>query len=223
MKNNPIIIICGEPNSVFSEIMIKSFKNYKSNKPIVLIGSLKLIKSQFKKLNIRYSLNLISFSKNKFQNLKKNKINILNINYIFKKPFEKISYKSNTYISNCFKKAFEIIKKKQISGLINGPISKKYFLKNKYEGVTEYLAKKNNIKEKYSMLIYNKSLAVSPITTHLPINKISKNITKKKIIQKTLLIENFYKSILLKKPKIAMTGLNPHCENFFGLSEEKKL
>ena len=223
MSGNPIIIICGEPNSVFSEIMIKSFRNYRNKKPIIIIGSLKLLNNQFKKLKIKYNLNLISFNNDKFQNLKNHKINILNIDYVFKKPFEKISFRSNIYISNCFKKAFQIIKKQKISGLINGPISKKYFLKNKYEGITEYLAKKFNLKEKYSMLIYNKSLAVSPITTHLPISKVSKKITKKKIIQKTLLISKFYKDKLIKKPKIAITGLNPHCENFFELSEEKKI
>ena len=69
----------------------------------------------------------------------------------------------------------------QIKGLINGPISKKYFLKNKYQGVTEYISKKFGIKN-FSMLIYNKDLSVSPITTHLPISKISKKIEKKIII-----------------------------------------
>ena len=41
------------------------------------------------------------------------------------------------------------------------------------------------------MLIYNKSLSVSPITTHIKLKKVSKNISKKKIINKTTLINNF--------------------------------
>ena len=73
------------------------------------------------------------------------------------------------------------------------------------------------------MLIYNKNLSVSPITTHLPINKVSKKINKNDIISKVLLIYSFYKKYFLKNPKIAITGLNPHCENFFGQSEEEKI
>ena len=43
------------------------------------------------------------------------------------------------------------------------------------------------------MLIYNKNLAVSPITTHIPIKNVSKNISKKRIINNILTINKFYK------------------------------
>ena len=219
----PILIICGEPNSIFSEIIVKAFNKYNNKNPIVLIGSYDLIMEQFKILKSSTKLNLVFFKKNCFMNIKKNKINILNINYKFIKPFENISSKSNYYITNCFEKVFEIIKKYKIKGLINGPISKKFFLGNKYYGVTEYLSKKFKVSNKYSMLIYNKSLSVSPITTHLPIDKVSNQLKKDMIISKVLIINDFYKKKLFKKPKIAVTGLNPHCENFFKLSEEKRL
>ena len=51
MNKKPILIICGEPNSIFSEIIIKSFKKFKSKKPILLIGSHKLMLSQLKNEN----------------------------------------------------------------------------------------------------------------------------------------------------------------------------
>ena len=73
------------------------------------------------------------------------------------------------------------------------------------------------------MLIYNKSLSVSPITTHIPLKNVHKEISKKKIIDKVNLIVNFYKKKLNKDPKIAITGLNPHCESNFKNSEEKKI
>ncbi len=221
--NNPILIVCGEPNSVFSELIIKTFRKYKNEKPLVLIGSTKLIESQIKKLKLKCKLNLTYFINKKFVNLKKNKLNIIDINYNFTKPFEKISSKSNKYIKESFDKALHIIKNNHTSGLINGPISKKYFLKGKYNGITEYLSSKFNLKENYAMLIYNKSLSVSPITTHLPINRISKKLNKSMIISKVTLISKFYKKILSKKPKLIITGLNPHCENFYGFSEEKKI
>ena len=222
MSNNPIIIICGEPNSVFSEIIYKSFRKFNKKRPIILIGSQKLLSAQFKKIGLKLDLNLVNFTNKKIVNLNRNLLNIFNIDYKFSKPFEKISSKSNKYLTKCFEKALFIINKTKTKGLINGPISKKYFLKNKYQGVTEYISKKFRIKN-FSMLIYNKDLSVSPITTHLPISRVSKKIEKKIIVSKILLISDFYKKYFLKKPKIAITGLNPHCENFFELSEETKI
>ena len=223
MNFKPILIVSGEPNSVFSELLFKSLKIYKSPKPLVLIGSFKLINSQLKKLGLKLSLNLVLLRSNYLQNIKKNKVNIIDINYKFKKPFEKSSSKSKRYISKCFDEAFKIINHNKIAGLINGPVSKENFLKGKFQGITEYVCSKFGIKENYAMLIYNKSLSVCPVTTHLPISKVSKRINTKAIVAKSILITNFYKKILKKKPKIAITGLNPHCENFFYKSEEKKI
>ena len=57
MVYKPIIVVAGEPNSIFSEIFLKSIKYKKFNSPIVLIASHKLIQQQKKKLNIfQYSL-----------------------------------------------------------------------------------------------------------------------------------------------------------------------
>ena len=53
MNYKPILIICGEPNSVFTELFAKSINKYKNKKPIILIGSINLIKSQFKKLGFK--------------------------------------------------------------------------------------------------------------------------------------------------------------------------
>lgn len=222
MNFKPIIIICGEPNSIFSEILIKSFRKYKFKKPIVLIGSYKLISLQLKKLKLRWKIDKIN-NDYLLKNLKKNTVSIIDIDYNFKRPFEKISTKSNYYISQCFKKFFQIVNSNNISGVINGPISKSNFLKKKYKGITEYFSEKYKLKENYAMLIFNKSLSVAPVTTHLPVNKISKNLTKKSIILKIQLISKFYKKIFAKKPRIAICGLNPHCENFFEISEEKKI
>ncbi len=219
----PIIIIAGEPNSIFSEILTKAFNLYRSSKPLILICSYDLLTKQIKKLKIKLDLNLITSNFKNFNNLKNNRINVIDISYKFNKPFEKISSNSNTYISKCFEEALEIIKNHKVSGLINGPISKKFFLRKKYPGVTEYLSKTLKINKKFCMLIYNKNLSVSPVTTHLPISKVPIKINKKDIIIKSLLISKFFSKHFLKKPKIGISGLNPHCENFFGSSEEIRI
>ena len=73
------------------------------------------------------------------------------------------------------------------------------------------------------MLIYNKKLSVCPLTTHLPIKKVSKKINKNIIKEKIKLIDIFFKKYLKKKPKIAITGLNPHCESIDVFNEDEKI
>ena len=155
-----------------------------------------------------------------FNQYSKSSINIIDVEYKFTKPFSKISNNSNKYIEQCFKLGLRLIKQGKAHELINGPISKKHFLNKRFPGITEYIAKKTNSKNPV-MLIYNKNLSVSPITTHIPIKDIAKFIKKKKIINKVKKIKDFYISKLKKNPRIAILGLNPHCETTDRISEEK--
>ena len=51
---------------------------------------------------------------------------------------------------------------------------------------------------------------------------VPKNINKKLIISTTKLIEKFIKNLGFK-PKIAITGLNPHCESILNYNEDEKI
>ena len=222
MVYRPIVVIAGEPNSIFSEIFFKSLKNKNFRSPIVLIASKNLIELQMKKLKIKKKIRLITLENLKKNYLDNKKINLLNVSYNQKKAFDKISNKSNKYIKESFDIALKILNQKITNKLINGPISKKFFLKKKYLGITEYLAYKTGTKN-YAMLIYNKNLSVCPLTTHLPLKKVSKQINKNIIRKKIKLIDIFYKKILKLRPKMAITGLNPHCESVDNFNEDEKI
>ncbi len=222
MKFKPIVVVAGEPNSVFSEIFLKTINNYKFKSPIILICSKKLFLKQAKTLKEKIIYSEINKNDIFKTNYKYKKINLINVNYNQSNVFEKISTKSNLYIEDCFKLALELIKSGVSNKFINGPISKNKFLKNKYIGITEYLAHQTKTKN-FSMVIYNKKLSVSPITTHLPIKHVVKKINKKDIINKVKLINNFWKKKFKLKAKIGITGLNPHCESTDKFKEDKKI
>ena len=224
MKNKAILIVAGEPNSIFLEIFFKSLKKNNFKKPIVLIASKNLVAQQMKKLRFNFKINLIDTKKIVLNLLTNKELNIINVDYKFKKVFDKISESSNLYIKNCFDIALTLLKTNKFIGLINGPISKKTFLKDKFFGMTEFFANKTEVKKnKFAMLIYNKRLSVSPLTTHIALKEVHKSITKNKIIDLVFLINEFYKKKLKKKPKIAITGLNPHCESNYKTSEEERI
>ena len=222
MSKEPIIVAGGEPNSIFLEIFFKSLKTNVFKSPLIIIVSKKLLQQQMKKLNFDFKINDIDKKLKDFSKLNNNKINLINVDYDFKKCFEKITDKSNNYINETFETALNIIKQNNFSKFINGPVSKKSFLKGRTLGITEYLAKKTN-KKNIAMLIFNKNLSVSPLTTHLALKDVHKNITKQKIYNQVSLINNFYKKKFNKLPRIAITGLNPHCESNFHNSEEDRI
>ena len=222
MNSRPILIVAGEPSSIFLEILFKVYKSKKFKKPLILIASYKLLSLQMKKLNFKKRIKFLDEAKIKEYRLDNNSINLIDIKYDTTKAFEKISNKSNNYIKNCFNSALRLINKGFSNELINGPISKKNFLANKHLGITEYLAKKSNTK-KFAMLIFNQKLSVSPITTHLPISEISKKLNKKIISEKIILINDFYKKFFRFRPAIAVTGLNPHCESVKKFNEDDKI
>ena len=175
-----------------------------------------------KRLKYKKKIKLLDIGKLKSYTLKNSEINLINVNFNQKKPFEKISKKSNKYINQSFLIATKLIKQGFSDKLINGPISKKTFLKKKKLGITEYISDKFQVKNN-AMLIYNKKLAVCPLTTHVPLKYVSKKISKKLIVDKIKLIDNFYKTKLKFKPNIAVLGLNPHCETVSNFNEDKKI
>ena len=102
MSIKKVVIILGEPNSTFSEILLKYFNSNnfkKTNNKIILIGSFELFNKQMKFLKYKNKLNEIL----DISYALRRKINIINVNYKFNKVFSNISDRSNKYIENCFK------------------------------------------------------------------------------------------------------------------------
>ncbi len=217
-------IIAGEPNSISSEIIFKSWKLKKnfSHKKFIIIGSINLLKLQMKKLNFKIKLNEINSSIN-LNNIKKDSINVLNVGYNQKKAFQKISTASNKYIKKCFDIALELIRKKKILGIINCPVAKESLFNKKHQGITEFLSKKSGVFGNEVMLIFNKKLSISPVTTHIPFIQIGRNISKNSIIEKVRTINKFYVKYFKKKPHIGILGLNPHNFSNLKFSEEEKI
>ena len=221
MNCKPIIIVGGEPNSIFFELFFKVIQK-KIKSPIILIASKKLIIKQAKILRTKINMSITD----EFEVIKKKnnlkKINLIDVDFKQSYVFSKISTRSNHYIASCFDIAINLLKNNVSNKFINGPISKKTFLKKKFNGITEYLAHRTNTKN-FAMIIYNKNLSVCPLTTHLPIKYVNKKINRLDIINKVKLINIFWKKKFGKQVRIGVTGLNPHCESIDSFNEDQKV
>ena len=215
-----ILIITGDPNSINSEIIFKVWKKMKNQlkKRVFFISNYNLIREQFKSL--KYKVNTTKVSNIEVSN---NKFKILNINLKFKKPFKVGKKNSSKYVLDSFNMAHKIATSSKIAGIVNCPVSKELLNKKNY-GITELLASKCKIKNNSEvMLIKSKKLSVSPITTHIDIKDVPKNIKKNLIIKKIQTINSWFLKKNKRKAKIGILGLNPHNGELRENCEEKKI
>ncbi len=195
-----IAITIGDIKGVGIKILIDAWINRKLNN-FILFTDHKIIKQYLNNKNVKIELNII----------KKEKI------YIDNKKLNIFSYNSNSKEDNTYKSlkfAYNFCKEKICIGIITLPV-RKDLIKNKvnknFIGHTEYFQKIDN--KKYSnMILYNKQIIVSPLTTHIEIKKISKFISNKKFIFNQILNLNntLKKDFNISKPKLIISGLNPH-------------
>ncbi len=219
MKNK-IIIIAGDPNSINSEIISKSWNLIKPSlkKKLYLIGNFSLIEKQFKKIKSKVPIYKIT-QINKIAD--PNRLKIIDVPLSFQNPFNVSDKNSRKYIIKCFNLGHQLSQKKDVKGLINCPVDKRLLSRSKIIGVTELLASKCNVsKGSEVMLIHNKKLSVVPLTTHINIKNVSKRININLIVKKIKTLQKGFQKLFNKKPRIGILGLNPHNAELLKNSEE---
>lgn len=123
-------------------------------------------------------------------------------------------------------KAVELLQNKMADAMITAPISKVSFemAKIDFPGHTELLAKLTKSKN-YVMMFLSEKLKAAMFTIHIPLSKVSENITKNHLITVLNVVENSLRNdFKISSPKISVLGLNPHSgeEGRIG-SEEKEI
>ena len=200
--NKLIAITIGDINGIGIDILIKTWKE-KKIKNFILITNIDILNKILKKRNIKLLLNLVNNKKNKFI-YQKDKFNIF-------------SYKANSFEDNTYKSlkyGYNLCTNKKCIGVITLPL-RKDLIKNKinknFIGHTEFFQKKDK-KNNVNMILFHKKIIISPLTTHIEVKKISKVISNKEFLFNQ--IYNLNKCLELdlniKKPKLVISGLNPH-------------
>ncbi len=112
-------------------------------------------------------------------------------------------------------KATEALKQNQINALVTAPINKSNIQSEgfKFVGHTEYLGEQLG-GDPLMLLCTDNGLRVAVVTGHVPIKEITSKITTELIAKKiTQLHDSLKKDFGIRKPKIAVLGLNPHASD----------
>ena len=204
-KELPIAISMGEPGGINIEIILKCIK--KKLPVFFLIADPDWAAKSIKFLNSSTKINIIE----NVENCSKEYLNILPTKNKVKFGFKRSYHQNVPAIIESLNLSIELAKKRKVAGIVTLPIMKKTLIINgfKYPGHTEYLGKVSN--KRPLMIMLNKKLKVATLTTHIPISKVPKKITKSNL-EKTLKV--YIKSLRLDfgltDPKVVVSSLNPH-------------
>jgi 4-hydroxythreonine-4-phosphate dehydrogenase len=217
-----ILIVSGEPAGIGLDLCLKlAYKKFDAEITILTNRNAILDRARLQKKKIKFLTKPTSHKGD-------GQLHVIDVPYI-KKVSPGILEKSNSLAQlNAIDFAVSECIQKKYDALVTLPLNKKILSssRKKFTGHTEYISILCGTKNKEVMLLVNKNnLRVALVTTHIALVDVPKSITKKKLEQtiKTLnndLINNFK----IKKPRITITGLNPHAgeDGEFG-TEEKKI
>jgi 4-hydroxythreonine-4-phosphate dehydrogenase len=211
----------GDPAGIGPEIAIKALTSTRIGTiRIAIIGDLSVMEKTAKKLNKKAFLNPVA----DIRNAASNRVNVLDQNQLTPGDFktgqisEICGRAAYTYII----KAIDLAKQRIAAGVITNPINKEALKMAgiNYPGHTEIFADETGIKE-YTMLFYLDGIGVAHVTTHCSLLDSIKLITQERVLSQIKLLNLAMKQLGIKRPRLAVGGLNPHAgENgLFGNEE----
>ncbi len=200
--NKIVGITIGDIRGIGIQILLETWKK-KGIKKFILFTDEKVLNNYFKINNLKIKVNKIDID-NKNLNYNKYKLNIFS--------YKSSSLEDNTYKS--MKYAYNFYKAKHCIGIITLPLRKdliKLKIDKNFIGQTEFFQKMD--KKKYSnMILYHKKIIISPLTTHIELKKVSKKISNREFLINQIfnLNKTLKTDFKINKPKILLSGINPH-------------
>lgn len=189
-----LIITLGDPCGIGSEITAKALKNtlLARSANFTVIGTAQNISTYFK--NTKNNVHCIATDSDN--------------SFVAGKP----SQKSGATALKHLDIGIDLVKKTPNARLITAPLSKEHIchVYPGFTGHTEYLANAFQSKQVGMFFIADK-MRVLIATRHIPVSAIASSIKQKDILANlTLMNTALKKQFKIKKPKIAVCGLNPH-------------
>ncbi len=221
-----ILISAGDPDSISTEITIKAIQHSKMNRNIrpVVVSNSKIIENCKKSIGSKIQLNEIKDKVN-FSDFKENFLNILSIKLPNDNIFENRGTKYASFIKDSIVTCVKTEMNSVASAIVTNPISKNMMYKSgfNFQGHTDFLASLSKYKKNPVMMLVIKDLKTIPLTIHVPLKNVPKLISKN-LLELTISIakESLVSLFNISKPRIIITGLNPHAGEKGDIGDEEK-
>ncbi len=204
-------ISLGDLNGIGIEVILKTFEDKRMFDfcTPVLFGAQKAISHHKKALDLYNNTHVIK----QLTQVKHDALNVLTCwNEEAPIALGTATKESGSFALKSLTAAVEALQEGTIDTLITAPIHKETIQSDTFNfpGHTEYLESKLNGKS--LMILMTETLRIGLITGHIPISKVAETISEELITEKvTLLYQSLQEDFGIRRPKIAVLGLNPHC------------
>lgn len=212
VKNVVVGITHGDFNGIGYEVIMKALSDNRifDNKTIIVYGSPKVAAYHRKMLDMNnFNFNLIS-SPSEANPKRANIINCLDNNV--RVDVGKSTIDAGKGSVAALKAAVADLKEGNIDVLVTCPINKENVSQAGFDfpGHTEYLAHEFEAKQEL-MLMVSDVMKVGVVTGHIPLSSVPEKITESAVLDRIRLLSNaLKKDFTVRKPRIALLGLNPH-------------
>ncbi|MDR1055365.1 MAG: 4-hydroxythreonine-4-phosphate dehydrogenase PdxA [Prevotellaceae bacterium] len=216
----------GDINGISYEIILKTLADTRINDfftPIVY-GSSKVAAFYRKHLNVEnFSFNAI----NSADDANPKRANMINITADdIRVELGKITEMAGDASVAALRAGVKDLKNHKIDAIVTCPINKSNIQSGNYNfpGHTEFFASEFDVKD-YMMLMISNTMRIGFVTSHIPLEDVSKTLSKDLIIHKIdIITKSMIVDFMIHKPHIAVLALNPHAgDNGLIGKEENKI
>lgn len=230
MSLKRIVISLGDPNGIGPEIIIQVFSDRRMLEVAtpVVVGSKSIFQFYAKALGASESLfNFVS----DVRKIQSGKLNVfLKLDEGFTPEPGKASADAGKMALKSLEEARALLAEQRDSEpgiLITAPIDKSTIQSPDFSfpGHTEYLAKHFGENGESLMILMTDNLKIALVSGHIPVSQIAGYLSTEKIVRKIdQLNTSLQQDFRVRKPRIAVLGLNPHAgdQGLLG-SEEKEI
>ncbi|MCG2720502.1 MAG: 4-hydroxythreonine-4-phosphate dehydrogenase PdxA [Thermodesulfovibrionales bacterium] len=211
MKKKILAVTMGDPGGLGAEIVVRAVASPAVRKCCipVIIGDAGVMQEAIALLRLPTAIKTVSFPEE--IKLIQNTIHVIDMKSLPGIKKRMPTPEGGAACARYIRKAVELASGKKVDGIVTAPISKEAMKMAglPWPGHTEMLAELTGTKD-YAMMLAGGPLRVILVTIHTAISQVPELITKQRVLKTIRLAEKACRMLKIKRPKIAVAGLNPH-------------
>lgn len=205
----PLGITMGDPAGIGPEVIVKALARLEGDVGCRVVGNRRVFAATARRLGLDFDMGMVDDTVSAPRR-----------------------YQMGRVQKECGQAAFEALERGvglllggKISALVTAPVSKEALRLAGFgwPGQTEFLAQRLGAR-RYAMLAWTSRFKVVFVTIHKPLRIVSRHITARGVLEKTVLLNDFLQRERHRRhrPRIAVMALNPHGAEF-SLGEESRI
>ncbi len=218
-----LIITTGEPAGIGPELSLKVNQSLSEiSARVIYLADIDLLKQRARLIGIDTEIQPVSTIREATLH-HSSRMSVLPVKLPHKSIPGQLDKRNSSYVLQQLTLASQLCLQNENTAIVTAPVHKGIIndAGQPFSGHTEFFAENSDTKQ-VVMLLATSGMRVALVTTHLPLSKVSKEITRDKL---TTILQIIHQELMakfsIKKPDITVLGLNPHAGENGHLGDEE--